>query len=142
MKVEEPLAGAPIRIQGRAQVVLRAGMNPIRVKRVYEKPEESDGVRILVDRLWPRGLSKKEAAVDLWLKELAPSNELRLRFHHDRDRWPEFRREYLEELRGKADLLGQARSRRAGGPVTLLYAARDTERNNAVVLREALDTDH
>ena len=106
----------------------------VQIKRVYEPPSNDDGVRVLVDRLWPRGLSKPKAAVDLWLKDLAPSVRLRRWFNHDPSRWTEFKQRYAEELDAKkastAALLGAARR----GRVTLLFGARDPEHNNAVAL--------
>ncbi len=114
-------------------------MEPIKTKRVYEKAEKSDGTRILVDRLWPRGVSKEEARVDLWLKEIAPSNELRRRFCHDLDNWGAFQQEYSRELEEKRELLDLIRTHRSEGPVTLLYSAKDTQHNNAIVLRDFLE---
>lgn len=110
----------------------------VRLKRVYEPPGPEDGVRILVDRLWPRGLSKEKAAVDHWMKDIAPSAELRKWFGHDPARWPEFRRRYMEELRGQTALLNQILELAAKGTVTLLFGAHDQEHNDAVVLREVL----
>lgn len=114
----------------------------ISLKRVYEAREDSDGQRVLVDRLWPRGLAKAVAGVDRWLKELAPSDELRRWFGHRPERWPEFRRRYLEEL--AAPELAEAVARLAAlareGRLTLLYGARDTEHNNAVVLKEFIES--
>ncbi len=109
----------------------------IQLKRVYEPPATDDGRRVLVDRLWPRGLTKAEAHVDVWLKEIAPSPDLRRWFGHQPERWPEFRKRYLEEL-GANPVLEKLREIIAEGPVTLLYAARDEERNDAVVLAELL----
>jgi len=106
-----------------------------RVKRVYAQPTDDDGRRILVDRLWPRGLTKEEARVDLWLKDIAPSNELRMWFGHDPKRWDEFKRKYIEELKTLTiplSLLRREASREAA--ITLLYGARDEEHNEAVVL--------
>lgn len=114
-------------------------MEPIRIKRIYEKPEKADGTRILVDRLWPRGLTKEEARLDLWLKEIAPSPELRHLFCHDPEKWKAFEQEYSRELEQKRELVDQIQARRAEGPVTLLYAAKDTQYNNAVVLRDFLE---
>ncbi len=111
----------------------------IRIKRVYEKPEKEDGVRILVDRLWPRGLTKQEARVDLWLKDLGPSTELRKWFGHDPQKWKEFERKYRQELRTKRDLLEQIRVEAKKSNVTLLYGARDTEHNEALVLEDYLE---
>jgi uncharacterized protein YeaO (DUF488 family) len=110
----------------------------VRSKRVYEKPEASDGYRVLIDRLWPRGVSKERARVDEWARELAPSTELRRWFGHDPDRFEQFRRRYRIELRAHADKLGDLRRRARGGRVTLVYGARDTEHNDAVVLVELL----
>jgi uncharacterized protein YeaO (DUF488 family) len=110
----------------------------IRLKRVYEPPAPEDGVRLLVDRVWPRGLSKEKAAVDHWMKEIAPSAELRKWFGHDPDRWPEFRRRYMEELRQHMALLDQIRELASERRVTLLFGAHDQEHNDAVVLMELL----
>ena len=110
----------------------------LRLKRVYELPAPDDGVRILIDRLWPRGLSKEKAAVDHWMKDVAPSAELRKWFGHDPDRWPEFRRRYLAELRQSGALLDQICGLASRGTVTLLFGAHDEEHNDAVVLREVL----
>ena len=110
----------------------------LRLKRVYELAAPDDGVRILVDRLWPRGLSKEKAAVDDWLKDVAPSAELRKWFGHDPNRWPEFRRRYLAELRKSGALLEQICDLASRGKVTLLFGAHDEEHNDAVVLREVL----
>jgi uncharacterized protein YeaO (DUF488 family) len=106
-------------------------------KRVYAPPQLSDGMRVLVDRLWPRGLSKDAARVDLWLKDVAPSDGLRRWFDHDRDRWTEFRRRYRAELRANA-ALAVLREMLMRGAVTLVFAARDEAHNNAVVLAEVL----
>jgi uncharacterized protein YeaO (DUF488 family) len=110
----------------------------IDIKRVYLEPRETDGERILVDRLWPRGLTKEKAKVDLWLKEVAPSNELRKWFAHDPKKWPEFKRRYIDELKTLAGPVAQLRKRASHGKVTLLYGARDEEHNEAVVLLELL----
>ena len=110
----------------------------IRLKRVYDPPASDDGRRVLVDRLWPRGLTKAEAHVDLWLKEVAPSPELRRWFGHQPERWPEFHERYRAELRHNP-ALETLLEITADGPVTLLYAARDKDRNDAVVLAEVLE---
>ena len=110
----------------------------LRLKRAYEPPERKDGRRILVDRLWPRGVSKVEAGIDEWMKELAPSTGLRKWFGHDPDRWDEFRRRYATEIHAHADLLAHLRDLARKGTVTLVYSARDTLHNDAVVLREVL----
>lgn len=112
----------------------------LRVKRVYEEPAASDGERILVDRLWPRGLTKKDARLDAWLKDLAPSHELRRWSHHDLARWSEFQKRYRAELEGRRDELRALRQRSSHGTVTLLYAASDTEHNNAVALQSILES--
>ena len=109
-------------------------------KRVYEKPEPSDGVRVLVDRLWPRGLSKERAQVDVWLKDVSPSRDLRVWFGHDPTKFEEFRRRYeaeLEEEPGRA-AFAELREMARKQHVTLVFAAHDTEHCNAVVLRELL----
>jgi uncharacterized protein YeaO (DUF488 family) len=110
----------------------------IRCKRANAPAESADGYRVLIDRLWPRGISKQRAKLDGWEKELAPSTELRKWFGHDPDRFAEFRRRYIEELRDQRPLLTDLRRRARGGTVTLVYGARDTEHNDAVVLAEVL----
>mgnify|MGYP000986565860 CR=1 FL=1 len=111
----------------------------IRVKRVYDDPDSGDGVRILVDRMWPRGLSKEQAAVDVWMKDVAPSGELRRWFGHEPERWAEFKRRYRGELQTNGGALETLKARARGQMVTLLFAARDMEHNNAVALREFLE---
>ena len=111
----------------------------IKLKRVYEAPEKEDGFRILVDRLWPRGLSREKARVDLWLKEVAPSNELRKDFHGNKVKWEDFKNRYLKELEECEDHLELLRKRAEEGNVTLVYGAKDEEQNQAVVLREVLE---
>jgi uncharacterized protein YeaO (DUF488 family) len=106
----------------------------LRLKRVYEPAERSDGRRILVDRLWPRGLSKERAALDEWMKEIAPSTELRRWFSHDPAKWSDFQKRYRKELRTRADLVREIATRASRGRVTLLYGARDEAHNEAVVL--------
>ena len=110
----------------------------IKLKRAYEKPARDDGERILVERLWPRGLTKLQAKVDLWLKDVAPSTELRKWFGHDPDRWDEFRRRYQKELRSKEDLIKLLKRKAEAGTITLIYAARDEEHNGALVLKQFL----
>ena len=110
----------------------------LRLKRVYEPAASDDGVRVLVDRLWPRGLTKKKAAIDHWMKDVAPSADLRKWFGHDPDRWTEFKRRYRSELRQHKDLLDQIGKLTGQGTVTLLFGARDEEHNDAVVLRDVL----
>ena len=111
----------------------------LRVKRVYEPPSPEDGFRVLVDRLWPRGVAKKEAAIGLWLKEIGPSDGLRRWFGHDPAKWAGFKKRYAAELDGRRRELGMLRDKMAGGPVTLVYGAKDTEHNNAVALRDYLE---
>ena len=112
----------------------------VRIKRIYESPIPSpgDGKRILVDRLWPRGLKKEDVLFDEWVKEAAPSNELRKWFGHDPARWQEFKKRYKRELAGKTELIGRLKAEAAEGTLTILYSAKDTERNNAVVLRDLI----
>lgn len=112
----------------------------VHVKRAYDPPGPEDGYRVLVDRLWPRGISKERAAVDEWLREVAPSTELRRWFAHEPARWDEFRRRYSEELAAPAaqDGLAHLRELAAKGKLTLLYAAADEAHNNAVALQEHL----
>ncbi len=114
----------------------------LQIKRAYEPPAAEDGFRVLVDRLWPRGLSKEAAAVDEWLKDVAPSAELRRWFGHDPERWPEFRVRYRKELRSPTSAAALERLRdaaRTRGSVTLLFAARDTTHNHATLLLEVLN---
>lgn len=111
----------------------------LRIKRVYDPPADEDGTRVLVDRLWPRGLTKEHAAVDIWLKEIAPSTELRKRFGHMHERWDEFRREYRGELGGNGENVERLTKLAVERTVTLLYGARDREHNQAVVLLEYLN---
>jgi uncharacterized protein YeaO (DUF488 family) len=110
----------------------------VKLKRAYEPPAPGDGVRVLVDRLWPRGVSKTDAALDQWMKEIAPSTELRKWFGHDPERWEEFGRRYVVELRANDELLGQLRALARQGPVTLVYSAHDEAHNDAIVLRDVL----
>lgn len=110
----------------------------IRVKRVYEAPSPDDGMRVLVDRLWPRGLARDKAHIDLWLKELAPSTELRKWFNHEPAKWDEFQRRYLQELQQQPTALTHAVEALGAGPVTLLFAAREERFNDAVALRAFL----
>jgi uncharacterized protein YeaO (DUF488 family) len=107
----------------------------IQTKRVYEKPTKGDGLRVLVDRLWPRGLTKEKAKVDFWMKEIAPSDELRKWFHHEKGSWGEFEKKYKAELAKKKELLGELRELEdKHGTVTLLYGSKDEKQNQAVVL--------
>ena len=111
----------------------------IQLKRVYEKPSRKDGVRILVDRLWPRGLTKERAAVNLWLKDVAPSTELRKWFAHDPAKWKEFQVRYRKELREKKDALELLKEKSQDRTVTLVYGARDEQHNEALVLRKIVE---
>lgn len=110
----------------------------VRIKRVYEKPDENDGTRILVDRLWPRGLTKEKARVDFWLKDVAPSTELRKWFAHDPAKWTEFESRYREELQENKEQLSRLEQEAAKGTVTLVYGARDQQHNEAIVLQRLL----
>ena len=110
----------------------------VRLKRAYEPPAPSDGYRVLIDRLWPRGVARADARLDEWARELAPSTELRRWFGHDPARFEEFRQRYLEELSAQEDKLRELRERAREKTLTLVYGARDTEHNDAVVLAELL----
>lgn len=110
----------------------------VRTKRIYDSVEPDDGTRVLVDRLWPRGVSKEEALLDDWMKEVAPSDELREWFDHDTDKWREFQSRYRDELREKDEQVEELLSHARSSTLTLLYAASDREHNNAVVLRDFL----
>jgi uncharacterized protein YeaO (DUF488 family) len=112
------------------------------IKRIYEAPEPGDGLRLLVDRLWPRGVSRQRAAIDEWLRDLAPSTALRRWFHRDPRRWGEFGKRYRAELRAHAAQLQALRRRARQQRITLLYAARDERINHAAVLREVLRSGH
>lgn len=111
----------------------------VRIKRIYDAPARSDGYRILIDRLWPRGVSKQHAKLDAWLPELAPGAELRKWFGHDPARWQEFHKRYRAELARKAPLIDSIRHRALDEPVTLLYAARDPLHNHALVLQQVIE---
>lgn len=113
----------------------------VRLKRVYEKPSRMDGCRILVDRLWPRGLTKDRAAVQWWLKDVAPSTELRRWFGHDPAKWEQFQVRYRKELGEKKDALDRLQQKATDHTVTLVYGARDEEHNAAVVLKRVLEGD-
>src|SRR4051812_7116959 len=134
---------------GRAATVLssrtsstdRKGWNAamINLKRVYESPSPQDGLRVLVDRLWPRGLTKERAAIDLWVKDVAPSTELRKWFGHDPAKWKQFQIRYRNELHEKKDALQELKQQIKGKTVTLVYGARDEEHNEALVLKKVLE---
>ncbi len=127
-------AGKPRSVRRRRET---SPPHALRIKRVYAPPDESDGLRILVDRLWPRGLTKEKARIDLWLKDAAPSNELRRQFHGHPDHWAAFNAAYGKELAQEPGRQAAASviDKLAAGAVTLLYAARDEQHNNAVALR-------
>mgnify|MGYP001324471864 CR=1 FL=1 len=116
----------------------RISASNLKLKRAYLPPDRDDGKRVLVDRLWPRGVTKLDAAIDIWAKELAPSSELRQWFGHEPVRWLEFRRRYIEEIRARPDDFEHLRALVLDGMVTLVYAARDELHNDAVVLRDLL----
>jgi uncharacterized protein YeaO (DUF488 family) len=111
----------------------------IQAKRAYDPPAKGDGARFLVDRLWPRGIKKEELKIDGWLKEVAPSDDLRKWFDHDPDRWEEFRARYAKELDEKPEALDPIREAARQGDITLIFAAKDTEHNNAVALKVYLE---
>ncbi|MEN9447961.1 MAG: hypothetical protein RJA25_1251 [Bacteroidota bacterium] len=111
----------------------------MKIKRIYETPEAEDGYRVLVDRIWPRGISKDNAALDEWMKDIAPSTELRKWFNHQPELFPEFKRKYKEELKEKKMELNHLKSIAAKKNLTLLYSAKDTQFNQAVVLLDALN---
>jgi uncharacterized protein YeaO (DUF488 family) len=111
----------------------------IKIKRVYEPPDRADGTRVLVDRLWPRGVTKAKAGVDLWLKDVAPSTELRKWFGHDPGKWVKFKSRYRAELKNNDEQVALLRKEIVKGPATLVYGARDEEHNAAVVLQEFLN---
>ncbi len=111
----------------------------IKIKRAYEPPQKTDGTQILIDRLWPRGVSKTAAHIDLWLKEIAPSDALRKWFGHDPEKWREFRTRYIRELGQKPSAVAEVRRHAGGKNLTLVYGAKDETHNNAVVLKEYLE---
>lgn len=113
-------------------------MTTIKTKRIYAPAQKADGYRVLVDRLWPRGLKKENAAVDLWLKDIAPSNELRKWFSHDPEKWLEFKTRYFKELADKQALIQTIIEKAHSGSVTLLFGAKDDHHNNACALQEFL----
>ncbi|MGN6603029.1 MAG: DUF488 domain-containing protein [Ginsengibacter sp.] len=111
----------------------------VTVKRIYEAAEKQDGFRILVDRLWPRGVSKEKAGIDLWLKEIAPSTELREWFNHDPAKWKEFQKKYNKELKANDEAVSILKKHMREGKVTLLYSAKDEAHNQAVALKEFIE---
>ena len=116
----------------------RISTDNVKLKRAYEPPAADDGTRILIDRLWPRGITKKLAAIDQWMKGISPSTELRKWFGHDPARWDEFRRRYTREVHKNSDLLDQLRTLARHGPITLVYSAHDEKHNDAVELRKLI----
>jgi uncharacterized protein YeaO (DUF488 family) len=111
----------------------------IKIKRIYDA-EDEEGYRVLVDRLWPRGVSKEKANLDEWMKEVAPSDELRKWFNHEPSKWKSFKKKYMDELDDKQDLVQELLDNAKKGDLLLLYAAKDEEHNNAVVLQELLES--
>lgn len=111
----------------------------LKIKRAYDRPEKSDGYRVLVDRLWPRGKRKEDLDIDLWLKEIAPSDNLRKWFSHDPERWEEFKAHYFEELDGNAGAVDQLLTAANKGALTLVYSAKEEKYNNAVALKEYVE---
>ena len=111
----------------------------IQLKRAYDSPDKTDGVRFLVDRLWPRGIKKTNLPLDAWLKDVAPTTELRKKFHHESEKWPEFQQRYHAELDANPDSWKPILEAARQGTVTLIYGSRDAEHNNATVLKEYLD---
>jgi uncharacterized protein YeaO (DUF488 family) len=124
----------------RKKKTVKAKKASIAIKRAYEAPERGDGMRILVDRMWPRGVSKEEAEIDLWLKEIAPSTKLRQWFGHEAPKWEKFREKYFKELDANGDMVAELKACVKKGKVTLVYAAKDEEHNNAVALSEYLQS--
>ena len=112
----------------------------IKIKRVYDRSSQDDGKRILIDRLWPRGLKKEDAQIDEWLKEIAPSNELRKWFNHDPNKWSEFKKKFFTELLGKRDMVEGIINTARKGTVTLLFGSKEERFNNAVALKEFIDS--
>jgi len=111
----------------------------LKIKRIYETASSEDGKRILVDRLWPRGIKKEDAEIDEWLKEIAPSDTLRKWFAHDPAKWQVFKTKYAHEIRVKSDLIERLRKESRKSTVTLLFSAKDSEHNNAVALKEIIE---
>jgi uncharacterized protein YeaO (DUF488 family) len=118
---------------------VRSALMKTEIKRAYEQPDKDDGARVLVDRIWPRGLTKEKAHVDLWLKEIAPSTELRKWFNHDPDRWAEFKTRYNAELRKNPEQVALLKKKIAEGKVTLVYSAKDEQHNQAKALQQFLE---
>lgn len=135
----KPKDGAASPIGGIKKRNIGMGKGTLKIKRIYESPEKTDGERFLVDRLWPRGISKEKAKLSQWLKKIAPSQGLREWYHHDIDRWPEFQKRYAAELKKNPQAYAPLlEALRQGKTVTLLFAAKEREHNNAVALRNFL----
>jgi uncharacterized protein YeaO (DUF488 family) len=113
---------------------------PIFIKRIYDPPDEKDGYRVLVDRLWPRGIKKEHARIEEWIKAIAPSNELRKWYSHDPEKWSEFKRRYFKELEDYSQEVEQLAKRASQATVTLLFSSKETRLNNAVALKEYIET--
>ncbi|MGX4805468.1 DUF488 domain-containing protein [Bradyrhizobium guangdongense] len=128
--------------KGRTKAMSRKGADRVKIKRAYEPPVFEDGTRVLIDRLWPRGVRKANAAIDEWMKALAPSTQLRKWFGHAPERWPEFQRRYRSEIQRHPAELNRLRELAQDGPITLVYAAHDDAHNDAVVLRNILLEGH
>src|SRR5690606_37347118 len=122
----------------RISMAKRIPSENVRLKRAYEPASSSDGMRVLVDRLWPRGVKKADAKIDEWMKDIAPSSELRKWFGHDPARWPEFRKRYAAEIKEHPEQLQRLRALAREGALTLVFSASDEEHNNAVVLRDMI----
>jgi uncharacterized protein YeaO (DUF488 family) len=120
-------------------VVRRKEKIMIEVKRAYEEPQKKDGLRILVDRMWPRGVKKEKAAIDEWTKDIAPSSKLRKWFSHDPEKWQEFKRRYFKELKEKNDLVKRIKEKAKDQTITLIHSAKDVKYNNAVALKEYIE---
>jgi len=112
---------------------------PILIKRVYETPDQQDGYRVLIDRLWPRGMKKEDARIDEWVKEIAPSNELRKWYSHEPAKWEEFKRRYFKELEGQKETVEQLGRKASQATITFLFSSKETRLNNAVALKEYIE---
>jgi uncharacterized protein YeaO (DUF488 family) len=143
LKIEkEKLRVRPSHCATNSERVMTARAHDVMIKRVYDQPGDADGTRVLVDRIWPRGLTKQRAAADVWLKEIAPTGALRKWFGHDPARWKEFQARYRVELDRNGAAVDRLRGLIQSGPITLLYGAHDEAHNNAVALLDYLDVRH
>lgn len=115
-------------------------MQKIQIKRIYDKAESSDGTRILVDKLWPRGISRERANLDFWAKDIAPSTELRKRYNHDSKHWPEFRHSYFAELDSNPEALSELKTYLSGEVITFLFSSKEMKLNNAVALKQYVES--